>query len=136
MSIWTPRLVLEVVTAFVAGAAAASAIFTWLIFADPALLTLALVIVAASLVIALVVEASNPQLGGLASMVAGVITLLVGVVELAFVGLTYQVDPYPGQPAWVEELSYIVAGIVIVALGLRVWRPRAASAPAATARPV
>lgn len=94
-----------------------------------ALIVISGLIAAAILIAATLVLIANPQPGALPAMLGGLVTLLVGVVEIATVGIVWT-GPGPwqvSQPAWLQEFSYIVAGAFVVGIALRVTQPRPAS---------
>ncbi len=117
------RLALTGLTGFAAGTVITSAIFIWQVFSDSWLVLAFGVIVGGVLVVATILQASEPRIAGLAAMLGGVLLLLAWVVEIALVGLSYQSVGGATQPVWLHELFLILAGAFIGGMGVRLWHP-------------
>ncbi len=130
------RLALTAMTGFAAGTAITSAAFIWQVFSDDWLVLAFGVVVGGGLVVATILQAADARVAGLAAMLAGLLLLLAGVVEIALVGLTYQAVGGATQPAWLHELFLILAGAVIGGMGIRLWRPSERSTRSSRQHPV
>ena len=75
--------------------------------------------IAAVVAIALVIVA--PRLGGVASMVAGLLMIAFEIVEIAIVGLAIVEHGASNPQSWLQ-IVYIVIGAAGIALGYRLWR--------------
>ena len=117
------RLALTAMTGFAAGTTITSAVFIWQVFSDSWLVIAFGVLVGGGLVVATMLQASDAGFAGLATMLAGALTILAGVVEIALVGLTYEAVGGATQPVWLHELFLILAGAFIGGMGVRLWHP-------------
>ncbi len=117
------RMALIGLTGFVGGAAITAALFELLFLTD---LSSVVVILGLSTglvaVLAAMLLIANAQVGAQVALLAGLLSIVVGVVEIALVGLTYSA-PAATQPAWVQEFFNIIAGAFIGGIALRQWRP-------------
>lgn len=90
-------------------------------FTDYTIPALALgVLCGGAALLALVTVLLRPRLGGLVSLVAGVLMIGFELVEIAVVGFTPVLDPTQPQ-SWLQ-VFYLVVGALLAALGVRLWR--------------
>lgn len=82
-----------------------------------------------SAVVAFVAVLLRPQLGGMASVVAGILMVAFELVEIVVVGFTPVMTP-DQFPAWLQVV-YLITGVALVILGVRLrqvetsaWRVR------------
>jgi uncharacterized membrane protein YuzA (DUF378 family) len=84
-------------------------------------------------VVAVILLIVAPRLGGLASMVAGLLMIIFEVVEIAVVGLAIVEHGASNPQSWLQ-IVYIVIGAAGLALGYHLWRldeePRRMARPA------
>ena len=132
------RTALIGLTAFAAGTAIAAAILEGLVFTDFGSVVVLLGLLAGLvLATAALVLGSNPRTGALIAMLGGLALLLLGVVELALVGLVWQAAPpwQTQQPAWIQEFFDIILGALIGGIALRLWQPREGRVQLSTTHP-
>jgi hypothetical protein len=86
--------------------------------------------IAAVIAVALLIVA--PRLGGIASIVAGLLMIVFELVEIAVVGLAIVEHGASTPQSWLQ-IVFIVIGAVEVALGFHLWRLEEAPGPTLTA---
>lgn len=117
------RALLIALSAFVAGTAITAAVMKGLVFTDFTSVVVILgAFAAAILVAAALALAVDTRIGGSLGALAGLVTMLLGVAQIAATGLTYTAPLGGTQPAWLEEFFNIVAGAVIAGMGVGLWR--------------
>lgn len=113
-----------ILAAFLSGLTATAAIYKTIVFTDLTSIVVMLgVVTALVLVLAATMLARDHEAAGVLAIAAAALTIALGAVELAVVGLLYHA-PAADQPAWLEELVYVVGGAVLLAYAVRLWRPR------------
>jgi|SRR5690242_2389595 len=136
---WRLRGTLAALSAFLALTATQGAIFVvpamprsvlhkgvLALFPDFTIPALALgILCGGSALVALVAVLVRPQLGALASIVAGLLMIVFELVEIVVVGFTPVQTP-DQFPAWLQVI-YLVVGGAMVILGARLWKAKAGS---------
>ena len=90
-------------------------------FTDYTIPALVLGVCGAMALIAIVLLAVAPRLGGAASIVAGLFMIAFEVVEIAVVGLAVVVHGAENPQSWLQ-IVYLVIGAAGMALGYHLWR--------------
>lgn len=97
-------------------------------FADYTIPALALGVLCGGIAVcAIVAVLLRPQLGGLTSLIAGIVMIGFELVEIAVVGFTPWL--YPSQPQGWLQVIYLVVGSLMAALGWRLWKSGANATP-------
>ena len=131
---WGLRGTLGALTAFMALTAIQGAIFVvptmprsvlhqgvLALFPDFTIPALALgILCGGSALVAFVAVLVRPQLGALASIVAGIVMVVFELVEIVVVGFTPVQTP-DQFPAWLQVVYLVVGGATVI-LGVRLWK--------------